>query len=78
MTSKTTIGLDIGTTKLVAAIYRRGRIDTLTTPGGNRSKNFILTFTDQNRFFDAAAIYQFVQNPENTIRGSGKSLIGTF
>lgn len=67
-----TIGLDIGSTKLVAARYQHGRAETVLTSQQERSRKFCLAFNDQERLFDEAAEFQFNQNPESTIFGRGE------
>lgn len=70
-----TIGLDIGSTKLVAATYQHGRAEVALTSQQERSKKFCLAFNDKERLFDDAAEFQFIHNPESTIYGRGKFLV---
>lgn len=72
-----TIGLDIGSTKLVAALVtRHGTAKVVLTSQQEQSKKFCLAFDHQERLFADAAEFQFIQNPENTIYGRGECLSG--
>lgn len=71
MAQQLTIGLDIGSTKLVAATLRNGRAVIAQTSQQERSEKFCLAFNDKERLFNAAE-FEFIQNPENTIYGRGK------
>ena len=69
------IGVDLGTTYSVAAVWQKGEVHIITNEMGNRITPSVVAFTETERLVGDGAKNQLPQNPENTIYAI-KRLIG--
>ncbi|KPI88861.1 putative glucose-regulated protein 78 [Leptomonas seymouri] len=69
------IGVDLGTTYSVAAVWQKGEVHIITNEMGNRITPSVVAFTETERLVGDGAKNQLPQNPENTIY-TIKRLIG--
>ncbi|XP_063702397.1 heat shock 70 kDa protein 1A-like [Culicoides brevitarsis] len=75
MSSQPAIGIDLGTTNSVIAVYRDGKVDILANDQGNRATPSCVAFTETERLVGEGAVHQAHNNPKNTIYGAMR-LIG--
>ena len=61
------IGVDLGTTYSVAAVWQKGEVHIITNEMGNRITPSVVAFTETERLVGDGAKNQLPQNPENTI-----------
>lgn len=61
------IGIDLGTTYSVVAIWKNGRVDIIANDQGNRITPSYVAFTENERLIGEAAKNQAALNPENTV-----------
>ena len=61
------VGIDLGTTYSVVAVWRGNRGEVIANDQGNRLTPSCVAFTDAERFVGEAAVNQAALNPTNTI-----------
>lgn len=66
------VGIDLGTSYSVVAVYRNGSVEIVPNNQGNRTTPSCVAFTDQERLIGEGAYFQAGQNPENTLYGIEK------
>lgn len=69
------IGIDLGTTNSVVALFRNGHVEIIPNDQGERTTPSYVAFTDTERLVGTSAKNQVGGNPENTVYDS-KRLIG--
>ena len=69
------VGIDLGTTYSVVAIYQKGGVTVIPNEMGNRITPSVVAFTEEERLVGDGAKNQLPQNPNNTIYAI-KRLIG--
>lgn len=69
------IGIDLGTTCSVAAVWKNGRVEIIANDQGNRITPSYVAFTDTERLVGDSAKNQAIANPDNTIYDA-KRMIG--
>jgi len=69
------VGIDLGTTYSVVAVWQNGEVQIIPNEMGNRITPSVVAFTDSERLIGDGAKNQLPQNPENTIY-TIKRLIG--
>ena len=72
---KPCIGVDLGTTYSVAAVWQNGEVQIIPNEMGNRITPSVVAFSEAERLVGDGARNQLPQNPENTIYAI-KRLIG--
>jgi molecular chaperone DnaK (HSP70) len=75
MSTDIIIGIDLGTTNSVSAIWRNKNLEIITDNKGNKSVPSIVAFNKKNKLCGNEAKDQLINNPENTIYDV-KRLIG--
>jgi len=73
--SKYAVGIDLGTTYSVIAIWQNDRVEIIANEQGNRTTPSYVSFTDSERLIGDAAKSQAASNPKNTVFDA-KRLIG--
>lgn len=61
------IGIDLGTTNSVVAVFDNGTVEVIQNDVGNRITPSVVTFTETERLVGEAAEFQAAKNPKNTI-----------
>lgn len=69
MASKPAVGIDLGTSYSVIAVYRNDSIEIIPNDQGNRLTPSYVGFTPHERIIGQGAYYQAHLHPENTIYG---------
>jgi heat shock protein 1/8 len=72
---KYALGIDLGTTYSVVAIWQNDRVEIIANEQGNRTTPSYVAFTDTDRLIGDAAKSQAAANPTNTVFDA-KRLIG--
>jgi len=73
--SKTCIGIDLGTTNSCVAVWQQNNVEVIANDQGSRTTPSYVAFTPQERLVGASAKSQCGQNPTNTVFDA-KRLIG--
>lgn len=63
------VGIDLGTTYSVAAVYHFDRVEIIPNEQGNRITPSIVSFNKEEQLIGEAADDNMTMNPENTIYG---------
>lgn len=63
------VGIDLGTTYSVAAVYHFDRVEIIPNEQGNRTTPSIVSFNKEEQLIGETADDNMTMNPENTIYG---------
>jgi heat shock protein 1/8 len=74
-TSKTVIGIDLGTTYSCVAVWQNDRVEIIASDSGNRTVPSMVSFTDTERLIGDAAKSAAAANPRSTVFDA-KRMIG--
>lgn len=69
------VGIDLGTTTSVVAVFMNDRVEVIANEHGNRTTPSYVAFTESERLIGDAAKNQNASNPKNTVFDA-KRLIG--
>lgn len=73
MSTKPAIGIDLGNTHSVVAVFRNGAAEIIANDNGNRRTPSCVAFTEYERLVGESAVHQAHFNPMNTIYGMKNS-----
>nr|CDS24980.1 Heat shock 70 kDa protein [Echinococcus granulosus] len=67
MSTGTAIGIDLGTSFSCVGVFKHGSVEIVANDQDHRITPTCVAFTDKERLFSEAAMYQMAVNPTNTV-----------
>lgn len=69
------VGIDLGTTNSVIAVYEDGEVHVLVDEEGHNITPSVVAFTDLSQLVGWEALKQYADNPNNTVSGKSTTLL---